>query len=96
MVRDYDGSFIACLAKKFVGTVSVEIAEAHAAREAVYLAKNLMILSFILEGDAASIIRLILDKEDILSDLGSIIEDIAFSFTRSTLYWCQMDIKGGK
>ena len=79
MVRDHEGSFIAGLAKKFVGSVSAEIAEAHAAREAVYLARNLMIPSFILEGDAASINKLILDKEDILSDLDLILEDICLA-----------------
>ncbi|XP_071909630.1 uncharacterized protein [Coffea arabica] len=76
VVRDHEGSFMAGLAKKFVGSVSVEIAEAHVAREVVYLARNLMIPSFILEGDAASIIKLILHKENILSDLGLILEDI--------------------
>ena len=52
--------------------MSAELTEAHAAREEVNLAKILKIPSFILEGDAAAIIKLIHDKEDILFDLGPI------------------------
>ena len=56
-----------------------ELAVALATREAVLLAKVLMIPRFIVEGDASSVVKQTSSSNEILSDLGTVIEDIRFS-----------------
>lgn len=52
---------------------NAELTEAVAARDAVSLAKELMLHIFSLEGDTSSVIKLICSSEEILSNMGSVI-----------------------
>lgn len=55
------------------------LAKPFAAREAISLAKVLMIPNFILEGDTSSVVKEIISSDEILSNLGTVIEDIRIS-----------------
>nr|XP_027060953.1 uncharacterized protein LOC113687569 [Coffea arabica] len=79
VIRDCEGQFIAGLSRRIPIQTSADLAEALAAREAVSLARTLMIPSFILEGDASSVVKQICSSDEILSDLGTVIEDIRLS-----------------
>ncbi|XP_027071929.2 uncharacterized protein LOC113758091 [Coffea eugenioides] len=85
VVRSCDGQFIAGLSKKLRILSSAELAEALAAREVALLAKILMIPSFILEGDAFSVIKHISSSDEILSDLGSVLEVIRITLSAQHL-----------
>ena len=76
VIGTYSGHFITGLSKKLKGPSDVQFVEALASRGAISLAKVLVIPSFILEGDASSIIKLFYNSEDILSNTGPVIEHV--------------------
>ena len=81
VIHSCDGQFIAGLSKKLRILSSAELAEALAAREAISLAKILMIPSFILEGDVFSVIKHISSSDEILSNLDIVLEDICITLS---------------
>ena len=61
----------------FRGIVTPEVAEAIAAKKAIFMAKNLLISQFILEGDALGIIQNVPSSEDAAEPL---INDIRIGY----------------
>ena len=76
VIRDHTGCFMAELSKQFHGIVESNVTEAIAAKENLIFANNLLIPSFVLEGDVLSVIQPIKSEDDVFYDIGPIIDNL--------------------
>ncbi|KAL5784349.1 hypothetical protein ACOSQ2_006741 [Xanthoceras sorbifolium] len=76
VVRDSHGLFMAELSRKFVGLVSIEVAEAAAILNSLHLALQSGFSRLLVESDAFNVVNYILSRDPPRTEVGLIISDI--------------------
>ncbi|KAF7802400.1 uncharacterized protein G2W53_041511 [Senna tora] len=94
IIRDYMGRCLAAMTKEITGCYSVEMAEALAVYEGMVVAKRMSILNVLVEGDSASVIKLLNGEGMDCTYVSFIIKDIlqlCSSFRSYSFNWVRRE-----